>query len=146
MKYLLGIFLFCASLVANASGISVTHAWVAATAPGQQVGGAYMDISSEKDARLVSAKSPVSGKVMIHSMTMKNGIMVMRPMKYLEIPAGKTVSLSPEGMHLMLMKLKGPLAEGQTVPLTLTFVQDGKKAELKVDAKVMTMVHHMEMN
>ncbi len=146
MKYIFGIFLLCASLMANASGISVSNAWVAATAPGQQVGGAYMDISSQTDARLVAAQSPVSGKVMIHSMTMKNGIMEMRKMKYLDIPAGKTVSLSPEGMHLMLMKLKGPLAEGESVPLKLTFVQDGKKVEVNVDAKVMSMVHHMEMN
>ena len=146
MKYLFGIFLLFASLVASASGITVSKAWVAATAPGQQVGGAYMDISSKTDARLVSAQSPVSGKVMIHSMTMKNGIMEMRKMKYLDIPAGKTVSLSPEGMHLMLMKLEKPLVEGQTVPLALIFVQDGKKTEVKVDAKVMTMVHHMEMN
>lgn len=136
------MLLLFASLSAHASDITVTRAWAAATAPGQQVGGAYMDISSKNGARLVSAQSPV-GKVMIHSMAMKNGVMEMRRMKVLDIPSGKTVSFSPQGMHLMLTDLRKPLAEGESVPLKLTFVQDGKQVEITVDAKVMTMAHQM---
>lgn len=146
MKYCLGLFLLFSSIVAQASDVTVTKAWVAATAPGQQVGGAYMDISSKAGAKLIAAQSPVSGKVMIHSMTMKNGVMQMRKMKSLDVPPGQTVSLSPQGMHLMLMHLKGPLVEGQRVPIKLTFIQGDKKSEIDVEAKVMTMVQHMEMN
>lgn len=146
MKYCLGMLFLFASLCAHASDITVTRAWAAATSPGQQVGGAYMDISSKHGARLVSAQSPVSDKVTIHSMSMKNGVMEMRKMKSLEIPAGKTVSLSPEGVHLMLMDIKKPLAEGENIPLKLVFVQDGKQIEMTVNAKVTSMMHHMEMN
>ncbi len=136
--------LFCGMAFA-ADPVSVTHAWVAATAPGQQVGGAYMDISSQEDVRLVRAESPVAGKVMIHSMTMKNGIMEMRKVDALDIPAGKTVSLAPGKMHLMLMDMKKRLVPGERVPLRLTFVQDGKETGVDVDAAVTGMSRHMEM-
>ena len=53
---------------------------------------------------------------------MKDGTMSMRPLKDgLTIPAGETVELKPHGYHLMLEKLKGPLKEGESIPLTLTF-------------------------
>jgi copper(I)-binding protein len=41
------------------------------------------------------------------------------------IPAGKTVKLEPGGYHLMLKKLKEPLKEGDSVPVTLTFEKAG---------------------
>ncbi len=146
MKALIGAILCLSCGMAYAADpIAVTHAWAAATAPGQQVGGAYMDISSRKDARLVRAESPVAGKVMIHSMTMKNGIMEMRKVDALDIPAGKTVSLEPGKMHLMLMDLKKRLVPGEQVPLRLTFVQDGKETGIDVDAAVTGMSRHMEM-
>ncbi len=138
MKSLIGLLLFFCSSLAFAD-ISVTHARAAATAPGQQVGGAYLDISASENAKLVGVESPVARKVMIHVMTMKNGIMEMRSVKTLDIPAGKTVSLSEGGMHLMLMDIRKPLVSGDTVPLRLTFDQDGKQIVLNVGAKVTGM-------
>jgi copper(I)-binding protein len=41
------------------------------------------------------------------------------------VPAGATVTLSPGGLHLMMMGLKAPLVEGETVPVTLTFATAG---------------------
>lgn len=147
MKHFIGLLFLLSSGMACASDITVKNAWIAATAPGQQVGGAYMDISSAQGAELVGAASPAAGKVMLHSMTMKGGVMEMRPMKSLAIPSGKTVSLSPSGMHLMLMNLGKPLAEGESVPLKLDFVQGGKRVFVEVDARVVSMAHHMmEMN
>ena len=136
MKSLVTLVLLFFCSQAFAEGISVTHARALATAPGQQVGGAYMDISAKDGAKLVRVESRVAGKVMIHSMSMKNGIMEMRSVKVLDIPAGKTVSLSEGGMHLMLMDIRKPLASGETIPLTLTFDQGGKEIVLNVEAKV----------
>lgn len=129
-----------------AEPVSVTHAWVAATAPGQVEGAAYMDISSNEDAKLVAASSPVASKVDVHIMTMKNGIMEMRPVKVLDIPAGKTVNLAPGKMHLMLMDVKKPLVPGDKVSLKLSFMQGGKKSTLDVEAPVMSMADHMDMH
>lgn len=146
MRSLIGLALFVFSSIVFAEGISVTHGWVAATAPGQQVGGAYMDISSGEDARLIHAESPAAEKVMIHVMTMKNGVMEMRHVKFLEIPAGKTVSLSPGKIHLMLMNIKKPLKSGDVVPIRLDFETKGRATSVNIDAKVMSMASHMEMH
>lgn len=146
VKSLIGLILAACCSPAFAGGLSVTHAWAAATAPGQEVGGAYMDISSDMDAKLVRAESPAAKKVMIHNMMMKNGVMEMRAMKSLAIPAGKTVRLSPDGMHLMLMDIRKPLLQGEHVPIKLTFVHGGKEIGVDVDAEVMSMESHMDMH
>ena len=42
-----------------------------------------------------------------------------------EVLAGKTVTFSPSGLHLMFMRLKGTFVKGKTVPVTLTFAKAG---------------------
>ena len=53
--------------------------------------------------------------------------MRMRPLAAIGIPAGQTVTLSPGGMHIMLLGLGQPLREGQTFPLTLSFEHAGPR-------------------
>jgi hypothetical protein len=53
--------------------------------------------------------------------------MTMRPLdKGLPIEPGKTVKLAPGGYHLMMFDLKGPLKQGDKVPVTLEFEKAGK--------------------
>ena len=54
-------------------------------------------------------------------------VMKMRPLASLDIPAGQPVTLKPGGEHIMLMGLNGPLREGQSFPLTLTFEKAGTR-------------------
>jgi copper(I)-binding protein len=55
-------------------------------------------------------------------MTMENGVMKMRPAEGgLEIKPGETVMLKPGGYHVMLIDLKHPLEQGQSVKATLKF-------------------------
>ena len=117
--------------------ITVSNAWARATVPGQQVAGAYLQISSIENAALVSAKSPVAKNVEIHVMRMEAGMMSMRQIDRLELPAGKSVTLAPGGYHLMLTGLKQPLKKGDTVPLRLT-IQGKNKARsvVKINAAV----------
>jgi hypothetical protein len=60
-------------------------------------------------------------------MEMAGMVMKMRPLAGLDIPAGQSVTLKPGGEHIMLMGLKGPLREGQSFPLTLTFEKAGAR-------------------
>jgi periplasmic copper chaperone A len=53
--------------------------------------------------------------------------MRMRPLAAIDIPAGQTVTLSPGGMHIMLLGLTQPLREGQSFPLTLSFDHAGPR-------------------
>jgi len=141
-----------ASLVAQAAwaaNISVTDAWARATMPGQPVSGAYMQIQSDADARLLSVSSSVVPRVEVHEMSMDGGVMRMREVKSIELPKGKTVSLEPGGFHIMLMNLKKPIAAGDIIPLTLVVESDGKRqtVEVKAEARAMNgggMQHHMQ--
>jgi copper(I)-binding protein len=99
----------------------VTDPWVRGTVTGQKATGAFMQLKSPADAALVEAASPVAKIVEIHEMKMEGGMMKMRAVEKLPLPAGKAVELKPGGYHVMLMDLVQPLNEGDTVPLKLTF-------------------------
>jgi len=120
-----------------ADAVSVSRPWVRATVAGQSVAGAYMDIAAKDTATLVGVASPVAAKAELHTMTMDGGVMKMRPLAKLDLPAGKTVNLKPGGYHVMLIDIRRPLKAGERVPLTLT-VQDsrGATSTFKVDAEV----------
>ncbi len=118
--------LLLAAGVAQAQ-VVVTGQWVRATVPQQKATGAFMQIKSPADVKLVSVASPVAGVAEVHEMAMDNNVMRMRAVDALPVPAGKTVELKPGGYHVMLMDLKGQVKDGDTVPLTLVFEGPGKE-------------------
>ena len=132
-------FAFAALALATAAQAQVTvkDAWVRATVPQQKATGAFMQLTAEKDTRLVAARSPVAGVVEIHEMTMVDNVMKMRAVPGLDLPAGKAVELKPGGYHIMLIDLKGQVKEGDTVPVTLVVQgKDGKRETIEVKAPV----------
>lgn len=132
---ILGLALACAPAWAE---VTVTEAWVRGTVPGQKATGVYMKLKSTEDVSLVNAASPAAGIVEIHEMVMRDNIMAMRSIDDVPLPAGKTVELKPGGHHVMLMDLVKPLAKGDKVPVTLTFVGKGnKRTRLEIKAEVM---------
>jgi periplasmic copper chaperone A len=125
------------SLAAQAQ-VTVKDAWVRATVAQQKATGAFMQLQSAQDAKLISAQSPVAGVVEVHEMSMDSGVMKMRAVPSLALPAGKAVELKPGGYHVMLMDLKAQVKDGDTVPVTLVVEgKDGKRqlVELKVPAR-----------
>src|SRR5512145_3154873 len=108
------------SVSAYAGDIRVEGAWSRATTPGQNTGMADVTITSKLAATLVGAVSAASTSVELHSMTHEGGMMKMREVKAIELPAGKSVNLGENGFHLMLIGLKSPLKAGETIPLTLS--------------------------
>jgi copper(I)-binding protein len=134
----LTLALFLLAFAAGARAEVTAHdPWARATVPGQKVAGAYVKLSADQATRLVSAASPAAQTVEIHQMSMENGVMKMRAVPALDIPAGGSVELKPGGYHLMLFGLKKPLAAGETITLTLKF-QDaaGKSQTLELAANV----------
>jgi hypothetical protein len=64
---------------------------------------------------------------------MDGGVMKMRPVDSLEIPATGGVEMRPGQLHLMLMGLKAPLRKGSTLPLTVIFEKAGTMTlEIKI--------------
>lgn len=117
----------------------VSDAWAPPTMGGAKVAAGYMTIANPGGApdRLVSVASAKAAKVEIHEMKMEGAMMTMAPVPGgVEVPAGGQVALAPGGLHLMLMDLSGPLAIGDTVPVTLTFEKAGAvEATLTVRAR-----------
>ena len=114
---------------------TVFDVWVKTTVPGSTVSAAYMPIKSAVPLKLVKAESPIAAIVEIHEMKMNDGVMEMKGLDAVEIPANKLVELKPGGLHIMLMKLNKPINPGDKVPLTLTFEgADRKPLMVKLDA------------
>lgn len=104
--------------------VTIEHPWSRPTPPGTPMGVGYMSITNNgsRDITFTSASTPRAGGVSIHESRTTDGLMSMRPLEDgLTIPAGGTVELKPHGYHLMLEKLKGPLKEGESIPLTVIF-------------------------
>lgn len=125
--------------VAEQNTVSIQNAWARPTNKGQQVGAAYMTLTSNQDVSLVKAVSDVTKSVEIHSMSMQKGVMKMRMLETLPLAAGKPYKLEPGGFHLMLFDLKKPLTEGEQVNFELTFKnKNGIEFKQKIKAAVRT--------
>ena len=120
-----------------AQSVKAENAWARATVPGQKTGSVYVELTSSSDGALVAAASPVAARAELHSMTMEGGVMRMRALPRVELPAGKTVKLAPGGMHVMLVDLKQPLKAGDKVPVTLSVQSAGTSVTtLKLEVPV----------
>lgn len=115
--------------------VKLTDAWVRASNPGQSVGAAYITLSSAEDITLVYVETERADSVELHSMTMQNGVMKMRSLEALPVPAGKLVKLAPGGLHLMLFELPTPFKVGEQVKFRLCF----KDKQGKITDQFVTM-------
>ncbi|MBA5686809.1 copper chaperone PCu(A)C [Rugamonas apoptosis] len=109
--------------------VTVKDAWIRATVPTAKATGAFMQLQSARDARLVEVRSSAAGVVEIHEMAMEGQMMRMHAVAGLDLPAGKAVNLASGSYHVMLLDLKRQLKEGDTVPMTLVIQNQDKKTE-----------------
>jgi len=122
--------------------VTVTEPWVRATVPAAKSAGAFMQLQSAANARLVGVSTPVAGRAEIHEMAMENNTMRMRSVDGIDLPAGKPVHLAAGGYHLMFFDLKRQLKEGETVPVTLVLQDAAKKrSSVTVEAQVKPLTY-----
>lgn len=136
---LLGLLIALVTPLTNAEGSStlvVKDAYATAVPPGQPNGAVFLTLINESaQARtLVAATSPDAQVVELHGHIHEGGMMRMRRVERIEIPAGESVSLKPGGLHLMLIGLKGNLEPGDQVELSLDF-DDGSKAQVSAPVR-----------
>ncbi len=116
--------------------LTIETPWARATPKGATVGAGYLTIKNAGATadRLTGAAADFAA-VQVHEMKLNEGVMEMREVAGgLEIPAHKTVTLRPNGYHLMFMQLKHPLVKGETAKTTLIFEHAG---QVQVDFPVM---------
>ena len=106
--------------------VTVVEPWSRALPPNAPSGG-------ESD-RIVSARTDIADTVEIHTHEMDGGMMKMRRVESVEVPAGGEARFKPHGLHLMLFGLKEPLAGGTSYALTVVFEKAGE-LDVSVDVK-----------
>jgi len=134
---------FCFSVViclmfiatAQAQGILVNDAWIRGIPPSATTTAAFMTIQNTGPDEMVlkSAACEIAESVQIHTMEQVGEIMKMKEISELRIPANEQVALAPRGYHIMLIGLHRAIVEGETITLSLNFV-DG--TTVSVDAVV----------
>jgi copper(I)-binding protein len=119
-----------ANAVPATGQVTVSNAWVRGTVGGQKTSGAFMQLKSSTDVEVVGVATPAAKTAEIHASRSDGGMMRMSHVEKLQLPAGKTVDLLPGGYHVMLIDLNRPLKEGDTVPMSLTIVDNAGKTRV----------------
>ena len=122
-------------------GVIVHDAYVRATPPGQPNAAAYLVLRNNAmhDIRLVSVNSDVAEVAEPHSHAMDAGMMKMRRVGHIDVPAGGETVLQPGGLHIMLMGLVKQLKPGEYVSLEFHF-DNGQKQSMRVPVKMIAGV------
>ena len=75
---------------------------------------------------VIAASSDVAENAELHESYEESGMMMMRPMIKLHVPAGAKLEMKPGGYHIMLINLKRELKAGQVISVTLVLQKAGR--------------------
>ncbi len=108
--------------------VTIFEPWSRELPPNAPNGAAYFRVenSGGEPDRIVSARTDIAETVEIHTHDMEGGMMKMRQVESVEVPAGGEVRLRPHGLHVMLLGLKEPLVDGAVYALTVVFEKAGE--------------------
>ncbi len=109
-------------------------------------GAAWLTIRNSGGAdRLIGVESPAAERIELHTHRHEGGVMVMRPLEGMDVPAKGEVTLMPGGDHIMLFGLKPGLAVGVRFPLTLVFEKAGRvTVEVRIAPLAETVPQHKQ--
>jgi len=136
VKRLLLLVLLIYSLPATAESLQITDAWIKNLPMAVPVRAGYMHISNNQnlEVTVVSLQSKSFESIEIHQSLEVDGMMSMRPVDVLSIPAGGSLELAPGGFHLMMMNPLEELIPGQKVIVTL-YYEDKKKQLIEMEVR-----------
>ena len=107
--------------------LTLSELQVRATVAGLPTSAAYLTIANagKTPDKLLGIDCACAASAMMHRSELKNGVSSMSMVGQLEIPAGGKVEFRPDGLHVMLVGLKGPLKAGGMQEMTLRFEKAG---------------------
>lgn len=126
-----------------ADSVTVENPFVRAVPPGQPNSAAFMTLvnASDTEHSVKSAASPVAATVELHTHTNNNGVMEMRQVPQIDVPAKGRTELKPGGLHIMLIGLTQDLKAGEKAAITLTF-EDGSTTTVDAPIQEVTPPKH----
>jgi copper(I)-binding protein len=109
-----------------AAPLAVSGAWSRPAVAGTNGVGYLVVTNAGKPDVLVKVETPLAARVEMHSSSMAGGVMSMKKVERVPVPAGGQAAFAPGGYHLMLIGLTKTLKAGDKVPATLTFASGAK--------------------
>lgn len=119
----------CGPQTSSAVGaFKVDHAVFAPPAGLHGVTAGYFTLQNTGGAdTLLSVSTPAATSVEMHESAMENGMMSMKRLDKVAVPAGGIVAFEPGGKHLMMFGVKSDIPVGSQAKFTLTFAKAGQK-------------------
>jgi periplasmic copper chaperone A len=116
--------------------LNVEDGWVYAPLAGRSMTGGFGMLVNQADApiRIVAARSKVARVVELHEMAHEGGMMRMRKLDYVEIPAKASRPLRPGSDHLMLIDIGEPLIVGSLVDVVF-LLEDGRENTARFEVR-----------
>lgn len=141
MRKIFFIFYFCFIILnVNANQaqqpLEINNGWVRQTFGNARISSAYMEISNHNNfpIEITDITTDIAALSEIHDMTHQDGIMRMRKLDKLIIPANDNIILSPEGKHIMLINLNKKLLVGEKITMKI-FIKDHSPLEIELIIK-----------
>ena len=106
---------------AVSASFDITNAYVSPPTKRRDVATGFFTVTNNgDDDRLILASSPIAQSVEIHTHFTSDGVMAMRQVDGVDLPAGETIEFKPGSYHLMMFGVD--LAENATDAfVTLTY-------------------------
>jgi copper(I)-binding protein len=121
--------------------VSVTDAWIREAPPGARAMAGYMLIVNlgTKELTLTGVSCPNFEEVQMHVTKVEDGMTKMKQVPGFSLTPGARLVFKPGGSHLMLMRPKKELKQGDIVPMVLEFDGGGRRSlQVKVLQKGIT--------
>jgi len=136
-RFIMLVALLLAPMQALAE-ITVEEAWVRLPPPVADTAAAYMKIENhgDHDVEITGIETAVATNPEFHSMEMSDGMMNMKKMEKVIVPAHGEISFGPGGNHLMLVGLTRALKAGEHLMITLK-TSDGESIMIHAAVKDM---------
>ena len=122
---LVAICAFTPPVLADDAPIVASDAWARPTLKGTRTGAVYLMLSNHGAASdsLVGVSTPVAERAEVHEDVTENGVLSMKPVPALALPAGAKTAIEPGHYHVMLIGMKKALSGGDSFPITITFTK-----------------------
>ena len=136
LKTLFVLSLVFISSLSFAKDIDVVSPYIREVPPGVTTSAAFLTLknNTDKASSLVKVSSYAAKNIELHEHTHKDGMMEMRQVEKIIIPAQGETTLKPGGYHIMLIALTRKIKSGDKVTLELEF-DNGDKQQIEAEVK-----------
>lgn len=128
-----------AQAAAPTADVQVSDAYIRTMPPGRTTTAGFLAVTnnSGQSCQLLGATSTVSKRLEFHEHQHMQGMIKMRPVSMVVVPAGETVVFEPGALHIMLFNIDAEIQAGDITQMQLITDQCGS---ISFDAEVRSLL------